>query len=283
MLFDGLGLNQIPPEPLLVAFAAVFGLLIGSFLNVCIYRLPRDLSIVRPRSQCPGCGALVRAWDNIPVLSYLLLRGKCRDCGNPISIRYPIVEISCAMLFAWFAWDQGITLLALRSCVLSALLLALIFTDLETLLLPEQLTVGGIVLGLIFAAFLPVGDGAAEVFGLPGRAASIGDSVLGALIPALPLWLTGWLYEKVRRRQGLGFGDVVMISEVGAFLGIRSAFLTLFLASVAGTIVGLIIIGVKKENAATYQLPLGSFLGAAGILVTAFGDAFMRVYVGRFP
>jgi leader peptidase (prepilin peptidase)/N-methyltransferase len=128
---------------------------------------------------------------------------------------------------------------------------------------------------------IPVGDGTAEVLGLTGRAASIGDAVIGALIPAGPLWLTGWIYEKVRRRQGLGFGDVLMIAEVGAFLGLSSAFLTLFLASVAGSVIGLVTIKVRQEDAETYQLPLGSFLGASGIFVSAFGGALSRWYAAH--
>ena len=262
--------------------AAAFGLLIGSFLNVVIYRMPRDLSIVRPRSHCPECETMIPAWDNIPLLSYLILRGKCRNCRTPIPFRYPLVEALTAILFGWFVATHGLTFEALRDCVLSALFLALIFTDLETRLLPEPLTIGGIAAGLAFSLLTPVHDGTASAFGLHGRTAAFADSAFGAFLPAFLLWGTGWLFEKIRHKQGLGFGDVVMISEVGAFLGLRSAFLTLVVASIAGSIVGTAFILQSKKDAWTYELPLGSFLGAAGILVAAFGQRFTDWYANLF-
>lgn len=263
-----------------VVFAALFGLLIGSFLNVCIYRLPLDLSIVSPRSFCPNCNAAVSAWENVPLVSYLFLRGKCRHCRNPISIRYPLVELSMALLFAWFVARSGLSIAALRDCTLSALLLALIFTDLETRILPESLTVGGIVLGPLFALGTPMRGGTAALLGLHGRWASLEESVAGILIPAAPLWATGWLFEKIRKKQGLGFGDVVMIAEIGAFLGIRGALLTLLIASLSGSIIGIAYIVAKRESVGSYELPLGSFLGVAGIFVAAFGQQVVGWYEG---
>ena len=271
------------PGSVLAAFAAAFGLLVGSFLNVCIYRLPRDLSVVRPRSRCPQCERPIRSWDNVPVLSYLLLGRKCRDCGLPISFRYPLVEMLTAVLFAWFVFRFGFTVLAWRDCVFSALFLALIFTDLETRLLPEPLTVGGIGAGLVFALLTPVGDGTAHsLTGLNGRTGSLADAFLGAIFPACGLWLTGWIFEKITRRAGLGFGDVVMISEAGAFLGPRAACLTLLVASIAGSVIGVSFILIRRKDHRTYELPLGSFLGAAGIAVAAFGAAFIQWYGGFF-
>jgi leader peptidase (prepilin peptidase) / N-methyltransferase len=248
--------------------AGLAGLLIGSFLNVCIYRLPRDLSIVRPRSHCPECEQMVRSWDNIPLLSFILLRGKCRDCGAAISWRYPAVELLTGALFFAFVFMEGLTPLALRNCLFSAILLTLIFTDLETRLLPESLTIGGIAMGLIFSLFVPVGDGTVQLLtGISGRLASFLDALLGAVIPAGALWLTGWLFEKIRHKQGLGLGDVVMIAEIGAFLGLSGTLLALVIASVSGAIIGIIYIKAKNENAASYHLPLGSFLGVAAIIV----------------
>jgi leader peptidase (prepilin peptidase)/N-methyltransferase len=264
-----------------VVLAALFGLLIGSFLNVCIYRLPRDLSVVRPRSHCPECGAMVRSWDNIPVLSYLLLRGKCRDCGARISPRYAVVELLTGAAFAWFAAQDGASLLSLRNCVFAALMIALAMTDLETRLLPEQLTFPGIAAGLLFAIFQPVGDGtAALVFGLSGRAASVMDALLGAVIPAGALWLAGWIFKLVRKREGLGFGDLVLLAEIGAFLGLRATLLTLVLASVAGSLIGGAYIMLTRKPAESYELPLGTFLGSAGVFVAAFGTPVVRWYSG---
>jgi leader peptidase (prepilin peptidase)/N-methyltransferase len=263
------------PEALL---AGLFGLLIGSFLNVCIYRLPRDQSVVRPRSKCPNCGAMVRAWDNIPVVSWLLLGGRCRDCKTRIPVRYVLVELLTALLFAFFIARDGLTIAAARDCVLAAILITLTFTDLETRILPEEFTLGGIAAGLFFSLLTPVGDGTSAVFGLTGRLGSFVDSLLGAVVPAGGLWLTGWLFLKIRKKEGLGFGDVVMIAAIGAFLGPRETLLCLVLASVAGSIVGLIYIRVKKEDPGEYQLPLGSFLGIAGIVTAAFGQSLIDWY-----
>jgi leader peptidase (prepilin peptidase)/N-methyltransferase len=269
--------------PLEIALAGLIGLLIGSFLNVCIYRFPRDQSIVRPRSHCPQCKATVRAWDNIPVLSYALLGGKCRDCRAPIPWRYPMVECGTALLFAWFVGRYGLTIPALRGCVLSAILLALVFTDLETRLLPEQLTLSAIALGLGFSLLAPVPDGTAGLlFRLSGRAASIADALIGALLPSLALWGTGWVFEKIRHKEGLGFGDVVLLSGIGAFLGLRGALLTLVMASLAGSVGGLIYIRIKGEDMGSYPLPLGSFISAAGIVAAAFGGPVIKWYSGVF-
>ncbi len=266
------------PIAFAAAFAGIFGLLIGSFLNVVIYRLPRDLSIVRPRSHCPACNHMIHAWDNIPLLSYLLLGGKCRNCGAPIPIRYPLVEVLTALIFAGFVTMHGVTLTALRDCILAALFLALTFTDLETRLLPEPLTIGGILIGLLFSLLVPIHDGSAALLGFSGALGSFLDSVIGAVIPAALLWGTGWLFERVRHKQGLGFGDVVMIAEVGAFLGLRAAILTLVVASIAGTLVGVLFLLQKRKDAWSYELPLGSFLGIAAIAVAAFGDRFISWY-----
>ena len=263
-----------------VVLAGIFGLLIGSFLNVCIYRLPRDLSVIRPRSHCVECNQMVRSWDNIPVVSYILLRGKCRDCGAPISRRYPVVELLTGLAFAFFAMADGPTLLALRDCTFSALLIALFFTDLEERILPEVLTGGGIALGLLFSLVVPVGDGIASLFGLEGIWASLGDSVLGAVLPAFILWSIGWVWGKLFKVDALGLGDVIMLSEVGAFLGLRATFLTLMIAAIAGSIVGLIYLLVARKRFREVQLPLGSFLSGAGILVMAFGAAIVHWYLG---
>lgn len=273
-------LFAVIPIPMQAFLAGFAGLLIGSFLNVCIYRLPRDLSVVRPRSRCPECDRQIRAVDNIPVISYVLLRGKCRACGAAIPARYPLVELLTALLFGWFVYQLGLTLPALRDCVLSALFLALVFTDLETRLLPEPLTVGGIAAGLLFSFVTPVNDGTARLLGIPEPWRSPVDAVIGAFVPAAVLWFTGWLFEKIRHKQGLGFGDVVMISEAGAFLGLRAAFLVLIVASVAGSVVGLLFIFLRRKDPWSYELPLGSFLGVAGIAVAAFGAAMMRWYAG---
>ncbi len=266
--------------------AGLFGLLIGSFLNVCIYRHPRDLSVVRPRSFCPECRRTIAWFDNIPVVSYLVLRGCCRHCGSRIPARYPVVEILTSALFFSFVLILGPTLVAAKFCVFSALLLALVFADLETRILPDEFTLGGAVLGLVWAWFVPVEDVTGHVllavFGAQwsSGAASVIESALGALVPAGFLWLGGVLFEKVRHKQGLGFGDVKMIAMIGAFLGLSQALLTLIVGSLLGSIVGLAFIVGSGKDAGTYELPLGTFLGGGALGVCLFGQKVIEWYTG---
>jgi leader peptidase (prepilin peptidase)/N-methyltransferase len=262
-------------EPLL---ALLFGLLIGSFLNVCIYRWPRDLSVVRPRSHCPACEAQIAAWDNIPLVSYIMLAGKCRKCSARISPRYPLVEFATGALFFYFVAVLGPTLLAIKMCCLGGMLIALIFTDLEERILPDEFTIGGTVVGLIFSAFVPFSPSqmVAPVFFWPfglevtGRWASVAESAAGAFIPGLLLWGGGWLYYKIRHREGLGLGDVKLIAMVGSFLGLQGALQTLIIGSVAGSILGYVYIRFTRQDPDTYELPFGTFLGAGALLLAAF-------------
>jgi leader peptidase (prepilin peptidase) / N-methyltransferase len=247
--------------------AALFGLLIGSFLNVCIHRWPRDLSVVRPRSACPECEQPIAWYDNIPLVSYLLLRARCRHCGIRISWRYPVVELLTAVCAAYFIHHGGI-----KYCIFAAIMIGLIFSDLETLLLPDELTLGGLAIGLGFALFMPVPDSMFQLianlsgFEARGRGAMFGEAVLGAVVPAGAIWLGGWLFEKLRHKEGLGFGDVKMLAMIGAFLGIRGALFAVILGSVAGSIIGIAYIKLTGKDASTYPLPFGSFLGAAALV-----------------
>jgi leader peptidase (prepilin peptidase)/N-methyltransferase len=256
------------------ALAALFGLLIGSFLNVCIYRFPRDLSVVRPRSFCPECEKTIAWFDNIPLLSFLLLKGRCRHCGKSISARYPAVEALTAVLFFSFVAALGLTLPALKFCLLSALLLGMIFADLEELILPDEFTLGGIAAGLALSWVVPIADGTASILfaiaGLPHNthAMSLTDSVLGAAIPSGFLWLTGELYQKIRHKEGLGFGDVKMVAAIGAFLGLHNTLLTLIAGSLLGSVVGLIYILATRKDHKSYPLPFGTFLGIGAIGVS---------------
>jgi len=251
--------------------ALLFGLLIGSFLNVCIYRWPRDLSVVKPRSHCPSCEKTIAWYDNMPVVSYVLLGARCRHCKARISWRYPVVELATGLLFFYWVYAHGVTALAIKMCVLSALLVGLIFSDLEERILPDEMTKGGIVLGLIFAWFVEIQDFSGRaILGLmhipiPERYSSLEEAAMGAALPAFFLWGGGWLYQKVRHKEGLGFGDVKLIAMVGAFLGLHSALLTLILGSIAGSIVGLAYIKWTHQDASSYELPFGTFLGVAAL------------------
>jgi len=257
--------------------ALLAGLLIGSFLNVCIYRWPRDLSVVKPRSHCIACEKTIAWYDNIPLASFVVLGGRCRYCRARIGWRYPVVELATGLLFFCWVWTDGLTAAAAEMCVFTALLVALIFSDLEERILPDEMTLGGLLAGLVFAFFVPVPDYFASMFlslggwQLSEGLRSVAESAVGAGLPAFFLWGGGWLYEKVRHREGLGFGDVKLIAMVGAFLGLRGALLTLILGSVAGSLVGYTYIKLTGKDASTYELPFGTFLGLAAIVAALAG------------
>lgn len=256
--------------------AFLFGLLVGSFLNVCIYRWPRDLSVVRPRSHCPACEKTIAWYDNIPLASFALLGGRCRHCRARIPVRYPVVEAITGLLFFYFVWRLGPTPAAAKMCVFAAALVALIFSDIEERILPDELTLGGTLAGLAFALAVPTpADGVRWLLGLHGAVDSLAGSALGAVLPAACLWAAGWLYQKLRHREGLGFGDVKLVAMAGSFLGLYGALLTLFWGSIAGSILGYAYIRATGKDSATYELPFGTFLGAAALVVGMAAPAFL--------
>ena len=255
--------------------ALLAGLLIGSFLNVCIFRLPRDLSVASPaRSFCPFCEKTIAWYDNVPVASYVILSGRCRHCSERIPIRYPMVEIATGLAFALCVAALGPTLPALKYCVYSAIMIMLIACDLEERILPDEFTLGGMLVGLALAPFVPL-DHYFMSFFIPQRWwpgwSSLAEAAFAAIVGAGSIWLVGFLYEKIRHREGMGLGDVKMIAMIGAFMGLPVALFTLIVASLAGSIIGLIFIRLTKQDAATYELPFGSFLGAAGLLIALAG------------
>jgi leader peptidase (prepilin peptidase)/N-methyltransferase len=256
--------------------AGLFGLIFGSFLNVCIHRWPRNRSVVRPRSHCVRCRKLIVWYDNIPVVSWLLLGGRCRHCKARISVRYPLMEALTALLFFYAVYSRGVTLSAGKLCLFGAINLALIFCDIEKRILPDEFTIGGTVLGLILSAFLIVPDMTAHFLlwftgiEISERWASVAESAVGAFVPAFFLYGGGWLYYKIRHREGLGLGDVKLIAMVGSFLGLRGALFTLVSGSLAGSILGFAYIKLTGKDAGNYELPFGTFLGAAALLVALF-------------
>ena len=257
--------------------AALFGLLIGSFLNVCIYRLPRDLSVVGPRSFCPECDLPIAWFDNVPLLSYALLAGRCRRCGHRIPVRYPVVELLTGVLFFCAFWFLGPTLAAAKLCVFAAIMIALIFSDFEEHILPDEFTLGGTAVGIIFAAFVPMGGGIFFLLFMPAKhdwLVSVSDSALAAAVYSGALWVFRALYEKLRHREGMGLGDVKMAAMIGAFLGMQSALLAFMAGSLLGAVVGLCYIWFTGKDASTYELPFGSFLGVAALGVSLFEVIF---------
>jgi leader peptidase (prepilin peptidase)/N-methyltransferase len=255
---------------LAAGLAFLAGLLIGSFLNVCIYRWPRDLSVIRPRSFCPSCERPVAWYDNLPIVSYLVLRGRCRYCRASISLRYPVVELLTASLFFLVVLAFGPGFAALKWCLFSALLVGLMFADLEERILPDEMTLGGTLAAILLAVAVPFEAGFAPFF-LPhewGPARlSIVESVFGAGVAAGLLWLVRELYLRFRGREGLGFGDIKMVAMMGAFLGLQGALLAVVLGSVLGSVLGLIYIWAARKQASTYELPFGTFLAAGALAV----------------
>ena len=265
----------MPDSLLFSVLAGLFGLLIGSFLNVCIYRWPRDLSVVKPRSACPGCGKMIALYDNVPVVSFFLLGGKCRRCAVKISPVYPTVELLTGLLFAWFVAFDGLSLAAFKDCLFAAILIGLIFADLDTRLLPDEFTVGGLAAGLAFSFFVPLPP---TVFGLIAdilrlhpslRVMSFAEAAIGAAVPAIAMWSLGWIFEKVRHKEYLGFGDVKMIAMMGAFLGLTGTVVTLLIGSLIGSIGGYAWMKITGRDPATYYLPFATFLGAGALIVIA--------------
>jgi leader peptidase (prepilin peptidase)/N-methyltransferase len=248
------------PEWFGVAVAAAYGLVVGSFLNVVIHRLPRRESLLRPRSRCPACGAPVRWFDNVPLLSYVVLRGRCRDCGAPISPRYPAVELASGALAAAAVARYGLTVGGVEAMLLLMLLIPLAFIDLEHHLLPDVLTIPGLALGL-----------AGSFVG--GLAAPL-DAVLGAAVGGAIPYAVIVIYRWLRGAEGMGLGDVKLLAMVGSFLGWRGVLLTLGLGATAGAAVGLLLIALGRGRRDT-ELPFGTFLAGAATLVLFAGHPVM--------
>jgi len=264
--------------------AFLFGLLIGSFLNVCILRIPADKSIVLPASSCTKCGKPIAAYDNIPVLSWLFLGGKCRNCKTPISAMYPAVELLTGLLFLGCYWVFGPTLDALKWAVFAALLVVLTITDLRERILPDEVNFFGLGAGLLFSFFTKSLDGTALwlsnrwfEFPPPQAALSFADAVLGALAGSGLLWIVAEGYFRLRGREGMGLGDVKMMAAVGAFLGLKSTMLTVLVGSLLGSVIGIFLMAVTKKGR-DYELPFGTFLWAGALLVVFFGTPALHWY-----
>jgi leader peptidase (prepilin peptidase)/N-methyltransferase len=241
------------------------GLVVGSYVNVLVHRLPRGLSTVIPRSRCPACGAPIRARDNLPVVSWLLLGGRCRDCGAPISLRYPALEAASGLLFAAVVARFGFTPRALAAAVLATLLLALAAIDVEHFLLPDRLTWTGLALGLAAQAALPTGALARGVQG-----ALLGAGILLVLAGAWELW---------RGVEGMGLGDVKMLAMIGAFLGPGGVLVTLVVATVTGSVAGLVQVA-RSGGDLQAQLPFGLFLALGGGVALFAGEPLVAAYLG---
>ncbi|HEX5036210.1 MAG TPA: prepilin peptidase [bacterium] len=255
--------------PLFPLWACLLGLLVGSFLNVCIHRLPKGQSVVIPRSYCPDCGRFIRWYDNVPLFSYLALGGRCRACKRPISLRYPLVESLTAALSLGVALKFGPTwAYVFYFLLLAAPLVAVTFIDLGHKIIPDIITLPGIAAGV----------GATLVLsGLPPVAA-LSQSVLGLLAGGGTLFAISWLYEKLRRQEGIGGGDVKLAAMLGAFFGWKAVFVILFLASLLGSVVGIALVAARPKKSQP-AIPFGPFLSAAALIYLFVGKQLIHWYL----
>jgi len=289
-----------------IVFFFLFGIVIGSFLNVCITRIPEEMSIISPGSRCPRCSTPIKAYDNVPVFAWLWLRGKCRACGARISAMYPLVELLTGLLFVACYLEFGIGRDTVKWLFFICLIIVLTITDLRVRLLPDLITWPGFAAGVLFSAFVPPNDGTAFLLSLrlfhglpPERFMGVIEALLGAAFGSLMLWGAAAIYKLVRGREGMGLGDVKMMAMAGAFLGVRNAFLVILLGTLLGSVVGIVVIAfmhasgavlklaerasrrglgtvsrLRWQIASQYHLPLGTFLGIAALIVVFAFSSF---------
>ena len=275
-----------------IAFMAVLGAMIGSFLNVVIHRLPREQSIVLPKSACPACRAAIRFYDNIPILSFLILRGRCRSCHRPISPRYPAVEALCALLFALVTWRNGLSFALPFDIAFAAAMLALVFIDSEHMILPNAITYPGILFAVITRIAVPyLGSSShfddlpylVSVFpGYPVWFVSLIGAAIGALAGGGSLWLMGFIWRKLRGVEAMGMGDVKMMLMVGAFLGWRLAVLTIFIGVFSGSLAGIAVMFRRGRRNLQMMLPFGIFLGIGAVVSLLVGTRIVDWYGSQF-
>lgn len=244
----------------------VVGLCVGSFLNVCIHRLPRGGSLLRPRSHCPGCDYELGWYDNIPVISYLFLRGRCRRCASRISLRYPIVELLTAIVFLLHYAVFGLTALLVVRLVFACAMIVLFAIDLEHQILPNIITLPGVAAGLVFSLAFPPG---------------LLDAVLGALVGGGVLWLISEAYFRFTGQEGMGGGDIKMLAMIGAFLGWKLVLVTLIVSSLTGSLIGLLLI-LARKGTLKLALPYGTFLALGALFASLFGEGVVNWYTGLY-
>lgn len=267
----GIPASDVPPF-FAVGLALVLGAIIGSFLNVVIHRWPVEMSIVSPPSHCPRCSSPIRWWDNIPIVSWLVLRGRCRHCREPISPRYPLVELANALFYVAIVLYTGLSLAFVPIAAIASMLIVLIFIDLDTQLLPDVVDIPGIIVGLLIG-WLGLGD----LYPLL-LSHSLTESFIGAMAGGGVLLLVGVSYKILRKVEGMGYGDVKMLAMIGAVMGWQGIIPVLFVASFTGAIVG-ILFGLRQGSGLRLALPFGPFLGVASFVVLFFGKPIGDAYL----
>jgi leader peptidase (prepilin peptidase)/N-methyltransferase len=281
------------PQPFIYVVTGVMGAIIGSFLNVVIHRVPREESVVLPSSRCPSCGAVIAFYDNMPVLSYLMLGGRCRSCKVHISARYPAVEALTALLWLAVVWRHGISFALPFDLIFVTAVTALIFIDAEHMILPNVITYPGIAFALIARIVIPFFMGrpyfddlpmlmGGMLEGMPVWAASLIGALIGALVGGGSLWLMGWTWEKLRGIEAMGLGDVKMMFMVGAYLGWRLTIFNIFLGVLSGSLIGIALMAWQGKRNMQMLLPFGVFLGIGAIAALLFGSEIVEWYAGQF-
>ena len=281
------------PEFIAYIFVFVIGAAVGSFLNVVIHRIPREESIVLPNSACPKCKAAIKPYDNIPILSWLILGGKCRNCKEPIAWRYPAVEFLTAVVFVATYWQLGMTVLLPVGLIFVSAMIALIFIDAEHMILPNVITYPLLVFALVVRIIYPIlFDGSSFsdtayypitlLQGYPLWVTSLAAGLLGALVCGGSLWLVGEVWKRLRGVDAMGLGDVKMMLGVGALLGWRLGILTIFIGAFAGALIGIVLVTRQKDKDLQTQIPFGIFLGIGSIVALLFGDSMIAWYMGQF-
>ncbi len=255
----------MPPPLFMPLFAAVFGLVVGSFLNVCICRLPKDESVVSPPSHCPSCSYQIRWYDNIPLVSYLVLRGKCRGCGTHISLQYPLVELLNAALSFFLFLRFGPTLAFAALFLFCSALVVITFIDFEHQIIPDEISLSGIVIGFILSFFL--------------KGHSWLNSLLGILLGGGSLLLVAYTYQRVTGKDGMGGGDIKLLAMMGAFLGWKAVPFIIFASSLVGSVIGISLMLFQKKDA-KLAIPFGPYLAFAAVLYIFYGRPLIRWYLG---
>ncbi|HTH38117.1 MAG TPA: prepilin peptidase [Pyrinomonadaceae bacterium] len=281
------------PDIFGLVFALALGAIVGSFLNVVIHRVPNDLSIVFPSSTCPKCQSPIKPYDNIPVLSWMVLGGKCRNCKASISARYPAVELLTGVIFALVTWQIGFNVFLPIALIFAAVMVSLIFIDAGHMILPNVITYPLFVFALLVRLIYPIAFGpgyfsdmnyapATWMAGYPEWAISVACGLAGALAGGGSLWLVGEVWKRLRGVEAMGLGDVKMMLGVGMLLGWRLTLLSIFLGAFSGAVIGILMIAKQKDRNMQAQIPFGIFLGTGSLLALLFGEPLIAWYASRF-
>lgn len=255
-------------DPIILILIILVGLALGSFLNVCIYRIPQKKSILFPSSFCPKCGTKIRYRDNIPLLSYILLRGKCRNCKEKISLQYPLVEFITPLLLVLTYWRFGLTWGFAARSILTLVLIATFFIDLKHRIIPDVLTLPGIIVGFLLSFLV--------------KSPSFLQSLLGIVVGGGMFYLAAILGDLLFKKESMGGGDIKLAAMLGAFLGWQKIFLVFFVSALLGSVIGIISLYLSKEVKKTHAVPFGTFLALGAIITVFFGDTLISFYINTF-